>query len=252
MADDTPGPAAGVIGRADALDGAARFVGAIATGPAGLLVEGEAGIGKTTVWRAAAAAAVRRDYRVLAATAAEGEADLPFVALRDLLEAVPDAAAEQLPPPQRNALAIALLRSDVPGAAADQHAVCVAVLGVVRALAAERPLVIAVDDVGWLDRSSDRVLRYVVRRLTTEQVGVLAARRPAIDPATPLGLDSPAVGPRLGRVELGPAGVRRAARAAHRAARLRAAAQRHPAHRRGVRRQPVRRGGDRPGAARQR
>ena len=192
-----------VLGRDVALEDVGRFIDALATGPAALLLEGEAGIGKTTIWRAAAAAAAQRDYRVISATAVEGEADLPFVALRDLLELVPADAAAALPPPQRDALEVALLRSDDPRAVADQHAVCAAVLGVVRALAAERPLVVALDDVGWLDQSSDRVLRYVVRRLSTEPVGVLAARRPAPDPA-PLGVDTSLLSARLHRVELGP------------------------------------------------
>ena len=61
---------------------------------------------------------------------------------------------------------------------------------------------IAVDDVGWLDRSSDRVLRYVIRRLAAEPVGVLAARRPGS--VAPLGLDGPPLDARLHRVALGP------------------------------------------------
>jgi DNA-binding CsgD family transcriptional regulator len=139
---------------------------------------------------------------VLAVTAVEGEADLPFVALRDLFESVSPDTALALPPPQREALDVALLRSADPRAVADQHAVCVAALGMIRTLAAERPLVLAVDDAGWLDRSSDRVLRYVIRRLATEPVGVLAARRPGS--AAPLGLDGPPLDARLHRVALGP------------------------------------------------
>jgi DNA-binding CsgD family transcriptional regulator len=192
------------VGRESVLDDAMRFLDALAGGPAALLVEGHAGIGKTTVCRATTLAAAEREYRVLSTTPVDGEADLPFVALRDLLEPVPVDAGQALPAPQRDALDIALLRSSQPGAMADQHAVCAAALSVIRSLAAQGPLLIAVDDVGWLDRSSDRVLRYVIRRLTTEPVGILAARRPAVDPAVPLGLDGPPVGSRLGRVELGP------------------------------------------------
>lgn len=210
MAPQLAGPAGpAVLGRDAALEEVTRFVDALAAGPAALLVEGDAGIGKTTVWRAGAVAAARRQYRVISATAIEGEGDLPFVALRDLLEPVPADVAQALPAQQRAALDVALLRSADPGAVADQHAVCVAVLGVVRALAAQRPLVIAVDDAGWLDRSSERVLRYVVRRLTTEPVGVLAARRSAADPAAlfgldTAGLDTAGLGAWLHRVELGP------------------------------------------------
>ena len=191
-----------VLGRDTALAQVAIFVDATAVAPAALLLEGEPGIGKTTVWRSAQAAATARGHRVLAVTAVEGEADLPFVALRDLFEAVSPDTALALPPPQRAALDVALLRSDDPRAVADQHAVCVAALGVIRTLAAEQSLVIAVDDVDWLDRSSDRVLRYVVRRLDSERVGVLAARRPAS--GLPLGLDRPPLDTRLHRIALGP------------------------------------------------
>ena len=192
-----------LVGRDAVLGDVAQFVDAVAAAPAALLLEGEPGIGKTTLWRCAQAAAVDSGHRVLAATAVEGEADLPFVGLRDLLDDVVPDAAPELPPPQRAALDAALLRSADPRAVADQHAVCVAALGVVRALAANQPLVIAVDDVGWLDRSSDRVLRYVVRRLTTERVGVLATRRPA-GSTPPLGLDGPGLDGRLHHVTLGP------------------------------------------------
>jgi DNA-binding NarL/FixJ family response regulator len=178
------------VGRNAELGAAATFLAAVADGPAGLLVEGEAGIGKTTVWRAVARAATSAGYLVLSATAVDDEADLPFVALRDLLEVVASEVTAALPAVQRTALDAALLRSAQPPAAAEQHAVSAAVLGLVRALAADRPLVVAVDDVPWLDRPSERVLRYVVRRLGGVPVGVLAARRPSAEDDLPLGLDA--------------------------------------------------------------
>lgn len=197
-------PTGALVGRGDALDDTARFVEGLADGPSAMLVEGEAGIGKTTVWRAAATAAAARGSRVICSTAAEGETDLPFVGLRDLMEQLPADATQHLPAPQRDALDVALLRSDRPDATADQHAVCVAALGVVRTLATDGPLVVAVDDVGWLDHASARVLRYVIRRLSDEPVGILATRRPVVDPGPPLGMDGPAIGARLRRVVLGP------------------------------------------------
>jgi ATP/maltotriose-dependent transcriptional regulator MalT len=204
------------VGRETEFADAVSFVEAAAAGPAALLVGGDAGIGKTTVWRAAAAVACDRGHRVLSATAVDIEADLPFVVLRDLLEPVPAEVAAELPAAQRHALDAALLRSSDGTGLVDQHAVSVAVLGVVRALAAERPLVIAVDDVGWIDCSSERVLRYVIRRLTAEPVGVLVAQRTGpgatvpldvtvpFDLTVPLGMGGPPIGDRLQRVELGP------------------------------------------------
>jgi hypothetical protein len=39
------------------------------------------------------------------------------------------------------------------------------------------PLLIAVDDLQWVDSASDRVIRFVLRRLDTEQIGFIATRR---------------------------------------------------------------------------
>ena len=181
-----------------------RFVEALADGPAALLVEGEAGIGKTMLWRAVAAAAVERGHLVMSATAVDDETDLPFVAFRDLFDGVA-APTEALPPVQRDAWGTALLRSTQPVAAADHQAVSAAVLGVVRALAARRRLVVAVDDVIWMDRPPIGCW-LCVRRLTVRTVGILAAPRAA--PGTysdvPLALDRPSLAHRLQVVELGP------------------------------------------------
>jgi predicted ATPase len=135
-----------LVGRSAERAAGLRFVEELADGPAALLVEGEAGIGKTMLWRAVATAAVERGHLVVSATAVDDETDLPFVALRDLFDGVA-APAEALPPVQRDAWDTALLRSTQPIAAADHQAVSAAVLGVVRALnLAGGPLVVAVDD----------------------------------------------------------------------------------------------------------
>src|SRR4051794_25586343 len=132
----------GILGRGDVLQRATGWIELIASGPVALLIEGEPGIGKTAVWRTAAAVAAARGCPVISATAVAGGADLAFVGLRDLWETVPADAVATLPAAQRDALDVALLRSDDPAGLADPHAVCVAVLGAVRALAAEQPLVI--------------------------------------------------------------------------------------------------------------
>ena len=78
-----------------------------------LLIEGEAGIGKTTLWRAGIDVAREAGYRILACAGAEAETQLSFTALRDLLEDVFDEVADELPAPQRDVLAVLLLRDDV-------------------------------------------------------------------------------------------------------------------------------------------
>jgi hypothetical protein len=78
-------------------------------GPAGIALQGPAGIGKTTVWRAAVRAAEEHGYRVLCATPGEPDAQLSFAALGDLLDVPVGEVAPDLPDRQRRALSAALL-----------------------------------------------------------------------------------------------------------------------------------------------
>ena len=99
-----------LIGRSDEAAAIARFLERVPIGPVGLVIEGEPGIGKTSVIAEAIRSAQARGYRVLHARPAEAEADLAFAALGDIIGAVFDEVAEALPPPQRQALEVALLR----------------------------------------------------------------------------------------------------------------------------------------------
>jgi len=137
---------AGVVGRDRELAVVAAFLDAVPSGPCGLLLEGEAGIGKTTVWRAGVAWAAGRSYTVLSCRPVESEATLSFAALGDLLDGVLGEAFAGLPPPQRRALEVALLMEDPGGSPPEQRAVCVAFLAVIRHLSASGPVVLAIDD----------------------------------------------------------------------------------------------------------
>ena len=145
-----------------------------------LLIEGEAGIGKTTLVRARIEVARAAGIEVLAARPTQAEAALSFVALGDVLEGVLDEVLDELPQPQRQALEAALLLGD-PGAAdavsTDPRAVAVAVLGALRTLARSRRVLVAVDDVQWLDAPSATALGFAGRRLPAEGVRFLLARR---------------------------------------------------------------------------
>lgn len=66
---------------------------------------------------------------------------------------------------------------EVEGAPPDQRAVSVASLGVLRALAASGPVVVAIDDVQWLDAPTARVLAFVVRRVEDAPIRILVALR---------------------------------------------------------------------------
>jgi DNA-binding CsgD family transcriptional regulator len=140
--------------------------------------------------------------RVLSSRPTEADSALAFLGLHDLLVGTED-AVERLPPPQRDALEVALLRKAPAGGSSDGRAVHVAVVELVRALSRDRPVLIAVDDLHWLDEGTSRILDHVARRLEVETVGFLVTvRGPAGDV---LGIDlSSLPGGRVGEVELAP------------------------------------------------
>ena len=157
-------------------------------GPRALIIEGEAGAGKTSIWEAAIEAASDRGLYVLSARPGEAEATYAYAALGDLLASYVGTVAG-LPVRQRRALEVALLVDDGEGDPPDQHSVALGLLGVVTRLADERPLVLAIDDVQWLDAPSELVLRFAARRLGASQVGVVVAWRTDGGEPVPLALE---------------------------------------------------------------
>ena len=167
----------GVVGRDGELATVWAFLDALPSGPSGLLLEGDAGIGKTTLWDAGVAGAAARSYIILSARPAESEATLSFAALGDLMDGVLDRVLPQLPSPQRRALKVALLMEDPVGSPPEPRAVCLAFLAAIRYLSVSGPVVIAIDDLQWLDLPSAAALEFAVRRLRSEPVGLLASAR---------------------------------------------------------------------------
>ena len=194
-----------VVGRERELGSASDFLEALEQGSAALVIEGEAGIGKTTLWLETIGAAEARGYRVLRARPAESEAKLSYAALADLVGGVFDETRGALPAPQERALSAALLRADVDEAG-DAQMTAVALVGVLTALAAESAVVMAVDDEQWLDAASERALRFAAHRLPP-RVGLLVTRRTDGEREAPLGLDGTLAVTRVVRVVPGPLSV---------------------------------------------
>lgn len=155
----------------------------MASGPTWLALEGEAGMGKTTVWRAGIRSAEARGYRVLIGGPVEAEAALSYAGLADLLAGVEEDVFAALPDPQRRAIDVALLRAEPEGRAPEPQAVFMAFTTILRLLAERTPVVLAVDDLQWLDGPSARALNFAVRRAPDLPVGILAAVRVQEDPA---------------------------------------------------------------------
>ncbi len=172
-----------IVGRDAELASLQDFVASISGGAAALVLEGEAGMGKTTLWTAGIAEARELELRVLEAQPAESETALSFSGIGDLLDRVIDEVLATLPAPQRRALARALVLEEDEGPPPDPHAVGVAVLSTLRALADQQPVVVAVDDVQWLDGASSGALGYATRRMRAERVGVLLSRRAPLESA---------------------------------------------------------------------
>src|SRR6185436_1780944 len=146
-----------VIGRESEVAQLSSFLDERAADPAVVLLEGEPGIGKTTLWRELVEDARRRDMVVLSARPAQPETALPFVTLQDLLEGVVDDVTDELPGPQQQALRSAVF-TEVSGPSPDQRTVSVGVLNAVRLLASNARLLVAIDDVQWADTASASVL----------------------------------------------------------------------------------------------
>ena len=127
-------------------------------------IEGEAGIGKTTVWLEAVRAGQARGFQVLELRPAESEAQLSYVGLADLLDGVFDATRAALPNVQERAPAAALSREEADRAA-DPRTTAAAVVAVLAQLAASGPVLPTIDDVQWLDSASERALSFAARRL---------------------------------------------------------------------------------------
>lgn len=177
-----------IIGRERELEAIEGFLAEAQEGPRALVLSGEPGIGKTTLWEEGLEEAERRFDRVLVHRALEAESSLSFAGLSDLLEPVMEEAVPSLPPPRRRALEVALWLADPGEQPPEPGAIGLAVLDVLRAVAAEGPVVVALDDIQWLDAASALVLQLAVRRLREERVSLLATLRTAPDVSAPLEL----------------------------------------------------------------
>jgi DNA-binding CsgD family transcriptional regulator len=187
------------IGRDAEFDDVRRWLDLLADGPAALVITGEAGIGKSTVWGVATAQAAARRARVLTSRPVEAELRLGYAALGDLLGEAAESVLETLTEPLRHALSAALSLGTEPESG-EPLLVGRATLAVLVELAEAGPVILAIDDAQWLDVASARALAFAARRLADHRVGFALSVRDGF--AEPLGLEG-AVGDRAVVVHLG-------------------------------------------------
>ena len=151
-----------LIGRDSELAAIDRFLALAASGRSALAISGQTGTGKTALWRRAVEVAASGGWEVLRAMPSESEAGDAFAGLTDLLAASFDQVESTLPPPLSAALAAALLRT--PGEPSQARAVSAATLAALNALAASRPVLVAIDDAQWLDPDTARAVTFAAVR----------------------------------------------------------------------------------------
>lgn len=145
-------------------------------GPSALVIEGEAGIGKTTLWLGACRRARERGDHVATSRPSQAESVLAYAGIADLLADVDPDLIESLPELQRLAVNRVMLRTDAEGPPTDQRILAAAVVAVLAALTRDAPVLLGIDDVQWLDSTSRTVVAFVARRLTG-RVKILVTER---------------------------------------------------------------------------
>jgi DNA-binding CsgD family transcriptional regulator len=174
-----------VVGRRDELEAVVALASAAQSGFRAIVLEGEPGIGKTTVWRTGVAHAEAAGVLALVARPTAAETRLPYSALGDLLRRVPSETISALPDALAHALRAAALL-EPSESLPDERLVARGLADTLQALATSGKLLVAVDDVQWLDERSRAALAYALRRLADTDARILLARRPPAGASTDL------------------------------------------------------------------
>ncbi len=162
-------PARVFVGRAPELAALASALSAArARQPQVVMVQGEAGIGKSSLISEFLGS--RPDLRAIAASGEIAEAVLPYGAVRQLA----DTAATGSP----GALANLELLSHGPGPRADPLAVGVELCTLISSLQRKQAAAVVVEDLQWVDPPSAKALLFACRRLGADRVLVVLTGRP--------------------------------------------------------------------------
>jgi DNA-binding CsgD family transcriptional regulator len=167
------GPTA-LVGRRDELARCGQLLASVATAGQAVLIEGDAGIGKSALADAVAAVAVEQKFRVLRCGGMESETTIGFAGLHELIHPLLD-RLPTLPAGQRQALEVALGHSE--GSQPNRLMIWLATLSLLEEYAAEQPALIVVEDAQWLDTSTAQAIAFVARRLSTVRLLLMITMR---------------------------------------------------------------------------
>jgi DNA-binding CsgD family transcriptional regulator len=142
-----------------------------------VLIEGTAGIGKTSLLNAACEQAALAGMTVLRASAAEFEGGYAWAVIRQLFDHQLEPGVGSPPPGDAAELAAPALGHGLASASENDYSVVHGLYWLTTTLAQQRPLVVAVDDVHWADQPSARYLAHLLRRLDGIAVLVVMAVR---------------------------------------------------------------------------
>ncbi len=156
------------------------------------MLTGEAGIGKTTLWTYGLARCRTNGAHVLVSRPGQDDAHSPGQGLLDLFD--PRHVAGGPPAPDVADVDLPVLDC------------CRLVLDHLRTLAIRAPVVVAIDDLPWLDDLTQRALRFAVRRLADAPVALLATAR-SWSPGTPA-VALPEIGGAVDLFEVGEMAIR--------------------------------------------
>lgn len=155
-------------------------------GPLAIVIDGEAGIGKSALWSAGLETARDEGAALLIHRAVVSESVWAFGGLGDLLGPPLPSIAQDLPGPRRRAIESALLLVEPVSEQFSARAIGLGVLDVLNLLSDVGPVVIAIDDAHWLDASTGHVLGFALRRLRSAPVALLVTVRSPTNDPTPL------------------------------------------------------------------
>ncbi|WP_433064912.1 helix-turn-helix transcriptional regulator [Dactylosporangium sp. CS-033363] len=153
---------------------------------AAIALHGEVGIGKTTLVEEVRRTAAAAGFRVLTCSGVQSETRVGLAGLHQLLHVVVD-RVDALPEQQRAALRSAFgIGAD---ATPDRLLLSVAVLGLLEEVAQDRPLLLVLEDVQWMDEPTVHMIGFVARRLAETRIVLLATCRTGErDPLEPFGM----------------------------------------------------------------